>query len=161
MDINATIIGQMITFAVFVWFTVKFVWPPMTRAMEDRRKKIADGLSAAEQGQKELEQAKVTVAERIQEAKEAAAQILEQANQRSTHIVEEAKQQARTEGQRLLQLAQSDIEQSYNRVKTELTQQVTEIAIAGAKKILEREVDKAENDRLIERLLNEVTTQGG
>lgn len=156
MDINATIIGQMITFALFVWFTMKFVWPPLSKAMEDRRKKIGDGLAAGEQGRKELEEAKIQVTADLNQAKVEAAQIIEMANQRGNHIVEEAKQQARIEGERLLHLAESDIEQSYNQAKTKLLQQIAQISIVGAEKILQREVDKATNDRLVEELIDEM-----
>lgn len=156
MDINATLIGQMITFALFVWFTMKFIWPPLTNVMEERRKKIAAGLSASEEGQRELEQAKVRIAEQMEQVKADAARIIEAANQRGSHIIEEAKQQARIESERIVHLAQNEIQQSYNQVKTELMQQVAQIAVAGAEKILRHEVDKKVNDRLVEELINEM-----
>ncbi len=152
MDINLTLLGEMITFAVFIWFTMKYVWPPLMNVMEERRKKIADGLAAAEQGERELEMARVKVKEKLLEAKMEAAAILEQASQRGGHIVEEAKAKARDEGDRLLRLAEGEIEQEYNTAKEKLMRQVSEIAVAGAEKILQREVDKNNNDRLVEEL---------
>ncbi len=156
MDLNLTLLGEMITFAIFVWFTMKYVWPPLMKAMEDRRKKIADGLAAGEQGQRELEMARIKVKEQLLEAKTEAAMILEQANQRAGHIVEAAKGKAREEGDRLLQLAQGEIEQEYNAAKDQLMQKVSKIAVAGAEKILQREVDKAGNDRLVADLVSDI-----
>lgn len=154
MDINATLFGQMIVFALFIVFTMKLVWPPLMRMMEERRAKIADGLAASEQGKKELEQAKDKVKEELTEIKVRAGQIIEQANQRAHQIVEEAKNQARQEGDRLLVLAQAEIEQEYNSARAALLTQVSELAVAGAEKILQHEVDKASNDRLIKDLVS-------
>lgn len=156
MDINATLFGQMVTFILFVGFTMKFVWPPLMRIMEDRRKKIADGLAAAEKGQRDLELAQIKAREQLVEAKAEASRIIEQANQRANHIVEESKQQARLEGDRLIDLAKSQIEQEYNSARQELMQQVSIIAVAGAEKILKHEVDRKTNDRLINELISEI-----
>lgn len=156
MDINVTLFGQIITFSVFVWFTMKFVWPPLMRAMEERRKKIADGLAAAEQGKKELELAQIKVKEQLTEAKTEAARIIEQANQRAHHIVEESKQKARIEGDRLIKLAKDEIEQEYNTTKEQLMEHVSDLAVAGAEIILRREVDKKSNDRLVDELVSEI-----
>ncbi len=156
MDINATLFGQMITFILFIWFTMKFVWPPLMRVMEERRKKIADGLAAAEQGQRDLELAQIKVKEQLTEVKTEAAHIIEQANKRAGHIIEEAKGQARVEGERLLQLTQGEIEQAYHSAKESLMQQVSTLAIAGAEKILQRKVDKKTNDRLVDQLVDEI-----
>lgn len=156
MEINATIIGQMITFILFVMFTMKFVWPPLMRAMEDRRKKIADGLAAAEQGQKDLELAKIKVKEQLKEAKNEAAKIIEQANSRAVNVVEEAKIKAREEGGRLVEMAQDEIDRNYNLAKEKLMRHVADIAIAGTERILQREIDKTTNDRLVEKLLSEI-----
>lgn len=157
MDINATLIAQMITFILFVVFTMKVVWPPLMRVMEERRKKIADGLAAAEKGKRDLELAEIKVKEQLTEAKAEAARIIEQANQRANHIVEEAKQQAREEGDRLIQLAKGEISQEYNNAKQQLLQQVSVIAVTGAEKILQREVDHKINDKFINEMLSEIS----
>lgn len=153
MDINATLFGQMIVFALFVVFTMKVVWPPLMRMMEERRNKIADGLAASEQGKKELELAKEKIQEELKEVKLRAGHIIEQATQRGNQIVEEAKAQARVEGERLLVLAQGEIKQEYNSAKAALLTQVSELAVAGAEKILQHEIDKAKNDHLINELV--------
>ncbi|AAO91431.1 F0F1 ATP synthase subunit B [Coxiella burnetii] len=156
MDINASLIVQMLVFVVFIGLTMKFIWPPLTKALEARRKNIADGLAAAEEGRKELELAEIKSKEQLTEAKTQAAHIIEQANQRANHIVEEAKNKAREEGAHLIQLAKNEIEQEYNAAKTELLKQISTIAVAGAQKILQREVDKASNDRLVDELVSEI-----
>jgi len=156
MDLNATLLIQMLCFAVFIWVTVKYIWPPITGALEERRKKIADGLAAAEQGQKDLELAEHKSREMLTDAKTQAAQIIEKANQRANHIVEESKTQAREEGERLLQLAKGEIEQEYNSAKEKLLHQTVALATAGAEKILRREVDAASNEGLVNELSSEI-----
>lgn len=156
MDINLTLVGQMITFVIFIWFTMKFVWPPVMKAMKDRQDKIAAGLAAAEQGEQALQVAKHEIAEQFKDAKNEAAKILEQAHQRSVHIIEEAKTQAREEGERLLQLAQEEIKREYNQARADLIKQMAGIAVIGAEKILGHEVDKASNDRLVDELVREM-----
>ncbi len=140
MNLNLTILGQMITFALFIWFTMKFVWPVLTQAMEERRQKIADGLAAAEQGVKELELAHYQSEAIRTEAKAEAASIIEQANTRAHHMVEEAKETARIEGGRLLELAKSDIQKEYTQAKEILMEQVSQLAVAGAEKVLQQEL---------------------
>ncbi len=159
MDMNLTLLGQMITFAIFVWFTMKFVWPPIVKAMKDRQDKISAGLAAAEQGEQALQVAKHEIAEQLKEAKNEGAKILEQAHQRSVHIIEEAKAQAREEGERLLQLAQEEIKREYNQARADLVKQIAHIAVIGAEKILGHEVDKASNDRLIDDLMIKLDAQ--
>lgn len=156
MDINATLIIQMLVFVVFIWVTMRFIWPPMMKTLEERRKKIADGLAAAEQGQKDLELAQIKVKEMLTDAKAQAAHIIEQANQRSTHIITEATVRAREEGERLLALAKTEIDQEYNTAKEKLMKKVSSIVLAGAEKILQKEVDKASNDRLVDELVSEI-----
>lgn len=156
MDVNASLIVQMLVFVVFIGLTVKFIWPPIIRALETRRKNIADGLAAAERGHRELELAEVKAKEALMETKAQAAQIIEQANQRANRIIEVAKNKAREEGMQLLQLARNDIEQEYNTVRTELFKQVSDIAVSGAQKILKREIDKASNNYLVDELLSEI-----
>lgn len=156
MDLNLTLLGEMITFLGFVWFTMKFVWPPLVKIMEERSQKIADGLAAAEKGVKELELAEYQVKEMLTEAKAQGASIIEKAHQRANHIVEEAKHKAQEEGRRILTLADNDVEQKYNLAKNELLQQVSSIAIAGAEKIIRKEVDKSSNDKLVKELVGEL-----
>ncbi|WP_267257238.1 F0F1 ATP synthase subunit B [Coxiella endosymbiont of Ornithodoros maritimus] len=156
MDINSSLIVQILVFVVFIGLTMKFIWPPLTKALEARRKNIADGLAAAEEGRRELELAEIKSKEQLTEAKTQAAHIIEQANQRANHIIEEAKNKAREEGAHLIQLAKNEIEQEYNAAKTELLKQISTIAVAGAQKILQREVDKASNDRLVDELVSEI-----
>ncbi len=140
MNLNLTILGQMITFALFIWFTMKFVWPVLIRAMEERRQKIADGLEAAEQGVKELELAQYQSEAIRTDAKAEAAAIIEQANTRVHHMIEEAKAAARVEGGRLLELAQSDIQKEYTQAKEALMAQVSQLVVAGAEKVLQQEL---------------------
>lgn len=152
MNINATILGQMIAFAFFVWFCMKYVWPPLTAALAERAKKIADGLEAAERAGKDLELAQERAAEQLREAKTEASGIIEQANKRASQIIDEAKEQAREEGKRLIAGAQAEIEQEVNRAKEHLRKQVASIAIAGAEKILEASIDEKVHAELAEKL---------
>lgn len=147
MNINLTLFGQTISFAIFVWFTMKFVWPPITAAMQARQKKIAEGLDAAGRAQRDLQMAQEKAAQMLRETKEQAAEILDKANKTANAIVEESKQQARSEGERLLAGAKAEIEVEVNRAKDQLRAQVAVLAVAGAEKILESSVDaKAHND---------------
>lgn len=141
MNINLTLIAQAATFALFIWFTVKFVWPPLLRAMENRQKTIADGLAAADRGRQELELAGKRSAEVLREAKQQASEIVAQAERRAAEMVEHAKADARAEGDRLLAAAKAEIEQEVFRAKEMLRQQVADLAVAGAERILRREVD--------------------
>src|SRR5687768_4228907 len=111
MNLNLTLLGEMLTFAIFIWFTMRFVWPPLMAALEERREKIAAGLAAADKGHRELEMAQHKIDEMMTEAKGQVAHIIEQANQRANHIIEEAKARARVEGDRLITLAKRDVEQ--------------------------------------------------
>ncbi|MDF1761341.1 MAG: F0F1 ATP synthase subunit B [Coxiellaceae bacterium] len=156
MNINATLIGQVITFAIFIWFVMKFVWPPVVNMMEERRKKIADGLAAAEKGHRELELAHIKVQEQMAEAKAQAAKVIEQANQRASYIIEESKDKARDEGKRLLNLAQAEIEQERNMARETLLKEVSTLAVAGAEKILGQRVDQEQNARLVDEMIGEV-----
>ena len=142
MNINLTLIGQSITFALFVWFCMKFIWPPVMGALEARRKEIADGLAAAERGQHEQELAEKRAAEHIKEAKGQASDIVSQAQKRANEIVEEAKGDAKTEADRIVTGANAEIEQEINRAREHLRKEVVGLAIAGAEKVLKREVDK-------------------
>lgn len=156
MDINATIIGQFITFAILVWFTMKYVWPPVTKALRDREKKIADGLEAAERSKRELEMAGHKALTIIREAKEQASHIIEQANFHSTQLVEEAKGQAKTEGQRIVDLAQSEIALSVTQAKEVLKLQLATLAVTGAEKIIQRNLDASVHNDLLNELAAEI-----
>jgi len=156
MDINATILGQVIAFAIFVWFCMKFVWPPLITAMNERAEKIAHGLQAADQAGKDLELAKEKAAETLREAKHQAAALIEQANKRANQLVEEAKDQARAEGERLKAAAQAEIEQELNRAKETLRAQVAALSIAGAERILATSVDQAAHSKMLEQLAAEL-----
>ncbi len=156
MNFNATLIGQTITFIVFVWFCMKFIWPPVMHALEERRKKIADGLAAAEHGRHEQELAEERAKEIIREAKDQAGEIITRADKRAAEIVEEAKGDAREEGARLLTAARAEIDQEVNRAREALRGKVVSIALAGAGKVLEREVDESAHGELLNKLAAEI-----
>lgn len=149
MNINATLIAQAIMFGLFVWFCMRFVWPPITAALAARQKQIADGLASSERGRNELELATKRAASILHEAKQQAADLVAQAEKRSVLIIEEAKEQARVEGDRIIVGAKAEIEQEVSRAKEHLRDQVAHLAVAGAEQILRREVDaKAHADML-------------
>jgi len=156
MNINATLIGQAIAFFLFVVFCMKYIWPPILHALEERKKKIADGLAAGEHGKHEQQLAEERAKVLLREAKEQAGEIITRADKRATEIVEEAKQDAKAEGGRMLTAAQAEIVQELNRVKEDLRGQVVSIALAGASKVLEREVDEAANAELLNKLAAEI-----
>ncbi len=156
MNLNMTLIGQMITFALFVAFTMRFVWPNLIVALEARQAKIADGLAAAERGHKELELAQESAVDRIRQTKEQAAIIIEQANRRGGQIIEEAKDKAVIEAKRVIAQAQSEIVRQMNQAKQDLRQQVATIAIAGAEKLIGRNIDRAANNELVEQMIEEL-----
>jgi F-type H+-transporting ATPase subunit b len=141
MNFNLTLFAQAASFALFIWFTVKFVWPPMLRAIEQRQKTVAEGLSAAERGRQDLEQASKRAGDLVKEAKDRAQEIVAQAERRASQIIEEAKNSARTEGDRIIAGAKAEIEQEVSRAKDTLRAQVATLAVQGAEKILRREVD--------------------
>ena len=155
MNINLTLIGQSITFALFVWFCYAFIWPPLVNALTARKKQIADGLAAAERGEHEQELAKKRAAEQLKDAKGQAADIIAQAQKRATEIVDEAKDDARTEAERIKLGANAEIEQEVNRAREHLRKEVVTLAIIGAEKVLKREVDEAAHASS----LNELATQ--
>ncbi|MGJ8688681.1 MAG: F0F1 ATP synthase subunit B [Gammaproteobacteria bacterium] len=156
MNLNATIIGQSIAFFVFVWFCMKYVWPPITAILEERQTKIADGLEAADRAQRDLNLAQNKAADELREAKQQGAALIEQANKRSNQIVDEAKDKAREEGQRLIAGAKAEIEMELQRAKEDLRAQVAAIAVAGAEKILESSIDQAANEELMKKLASEL-----
>jgi len=156
MNINATLIGQFITFFVFVWFCMKFVWPPIMNALDQRRKTISDGLAAADRGKHEQVLAEKRATELLVDAKKQAAEIINRAEKRALEIVEEAKNDAKAEGERLLVAARAEIGQEVNRAKEELRGKVVSIAIAGAGKVLEREVDERTHTELLTKLAAQI-----
>ncbi|MCV6621224.1 MAG: F0F1 ATP synthase subunit B [Cellvibrionaceae bacterium] len=156
MNINLTLIGQSVTFIAFIWFCMKYVWPALISVMEEREKKIADGLEAADRADKDLELAQKKAGETLTEAKQQAAEIIEQANKRANQIVDEAKDQARAEGDRLKVAAQAEIEQEANRAKEELRAKVATLALAGAEKVLGNTIDANAHNDLVDKLAAEL-----
>ena len=152
MSINVTLFAQMLVFGLLVWFTMTFVWPLIREAMEEREQKITDGLAAAEKGQSDLQQAGVETEKIIGDARDQARDILSKANSRANDIVEEARSEGEVEKRKRLESAESEIEVEVNRARDELRQQVAVIAIAGAEKVLSREIDEAAHRDLLDRL---------
>ena len=156
MSINVTLFVQMLVFALLVWFTMTFVWPLIREAMEERERKITDGLAAAEKGQSDLKQAAVEADKIIGEARDQARDILSRANSRASDIVEEARSEGEAEKRKRLESAQAEIEVEIHRARDELRQQVGAIAIAGAEKVLSREIDATAHRDLLDRLAAEL-----
>lgn len=156
MNVTATLIGQMISFMVLVWFINRFLWGPLTQMMEDRKKRIADGLAAAERGKHEQELAQKRATEVIHEAKEQAAGIIAQAQKRANEIVDEAKNTARSEGERLIAAANAEIGQEVNRAREQLRGEVATLAVTGAVKVLGREIDEKAHDAVLQELVAQI-----
>ncbi|NOY62964.1 MAG: F0F1 ATP synthase subunit B [Gammaproteobacteria bacterium] len=156
MNITLTLIFQMAAFILLIVFVNRVLWSPLSGMLEDRQKRISDGLAAAEKGQHEQVLAEKRAKELIQEAKSQAAEILAQAEKRAGEVVEESKSDARAEGERLISAAKSEIEQEINRVKEQLRSQVASVAVAGAEKILGKEIDSKSHDKLLGDLIARV-----
>lgn len=156
MNITATLIGQSIAFFLFVWFCMKFIWPPLTRALDDRKKTIADGLAAAEKGRRELELGEKKALETIKKAKQDAAEVIALADKRAAEIADEAKETAKAEAERIVAAARADIEQEVNRAKEQLRVAVSELAVVGAARILEKEVDARAHAKLLESVVKQL-----
>jgi F-type H+-transporting ATPase subunit b len=156
VDFNLTLIGQTIAMIVFVWFCMKFIWPPITDAIEARQKEIADGLAAAERGQSELTAAKTEADKIIAEARDQARSIVDQANVRASSIVDAAKSEGETEKRRRLDGARAEIDVERNRARDELRSEVAAIAMAGAERVLAREIDAAAHRELLDQLAAEL-----
>ena len=152
MNINLTLIGQMIAFVAFVLFCMKYVWPPIVAAMAERAEKIADGLAAADRASHDLKLAQEKAVERLKEAKEEAAGIIDAANKRANQIVDEAKDAAVVEADRIKASAQAEIDQEVNRAREHLRGQVATLAVAGAEKILAAEIDQQRHAGLVDEL---------
>ena len=156
MDINMTLIGQTIAMIVFVWFCMKFIWPPLLEAIEERQEKIAHGLAAAEKGEQSLEEARAQAGEIISDARKQATGILDQAHARANEIVADGKSDGTKERERQLAVAKAEIEQETNRAREELRGQVSAVALSGAEKILNREIDAAEHEEILGKLAREL-----
>ncbi len=156
MDINLTLIGQTIAMIVFVWFCMKFIWPPILNAIEERQEQIAEGLAAAEKGQDKLLQAQAEAEEIVSDARKQATSILDQAHARANEIVAEGKSDGVRERERQLTAAKAEIEQEINKAREELRGQVSAIAIASAEKILKREIDDKAHEDILGKLAQEL-----
>lgn len=156
MNLNLTLIAQAVSFALFIWFTVKFVWPPMLRAIEARQKTIADGLAAAEQGRRSLETSTRQAEDAMRDARARAGEVLAQAEKRAAQLIEEARNAAKEEGNREKAAAQAEIEQAMTRAREQLRDRVASLAVAGAEKILRREVDAKAHGELLEAIKREL-----
>jgi F-type H+-transporting ATPase subunit b len=144
------------TFAVLVWFVMRFLWEPMTKMLEDRKKRIADGLAAAERGRHELQLAEERAKEKLVAAKQQAAEIIVQANKRADEIVEDAKLKAQAEGQRQLEAAKAEIEQEANRTKAHLRAQFAEVVMLTAEKVLERELSQQTHGEFVDKMAEKI-----
>ncbi len=156
MNINATIFGQIIVFVLFVAFCMKVIWPPVMRALAERKKQIADGLASAEKGRHELELADKRSVEILREAKDHAAEILAQADKRSAEVVDEAKNAARTEAENILKAAKAEIGREINAAREQLRASVAELAVSGASRILEKEVDAKAHAKLLDSVMQQL-----
>lgn len=156
MNINATLLGQMITFGLFVWFTMKFVWPHILNAMQEREDKIADGLAAAERGRHELAIAQEKVTEQLRETKGKVAAMIDAANKKADQIIEQARAEAVIEKKKIVQQAQDEIAQEKYQALQALKQHVAVIALSGAEKIIGREIDEAANKDILDQLIEEL-----
>ena len=156
MNINATLFLQSIAMMIFVWFCMKFIWPPLLKAIDERREKIADGLAASDRAEQALKDANVRAEEQIKAARDKAGDIVEQANQRHNQILDQAKEDATGERQRQVAAAEAEISQVANQAKEELRNSVAALAVAGAAKILEKEVDEQAHRELLDKLIAEL-----
>jgi F-type H+-transporting ATPase subunit b len=156
VNVTLTLIGQMGTFAVLIWFVMKFLWNPILQVMEDRTTRISDGLAAAERGQQAQEEAEKEAASQMLGAKEQAKEILAQATKRADEIVEEAKTDGREEGERMITLAQAEMEQQLHQAREQLRGEVVTLALAGASQVLEREVDAKAHSASLDKLAAEL-----
>jgi F-type H+-transporting ATPase subunit b len=156
MDIGMTLLGQMISFAILIWFTAKFIWPPLMAAIEERQGKIAEGLAAADRSKKDLAQAEEKVNEALREARGKAGEIIAQAEARANAIIDAAKQEAIVEGNRQKAAAQAEIVSAATRAKEDLRKQVSSLAVAGAEKLIRREIDSNAHKALLDELAAEI-----
>ncbi len=156
MSINATLLGQMITFSLLVWFTMKYVWPPLMQALEERKKKIADGLAAADKGKHEMELAEKRATTLLRDAKDQAADIVTLAQKRAGELVDETKLHAKEEGERIVTAARAEIDREIQKAKEGLRQQVAVLAVSAAEQILQKEIDQDKHKGIIDNLAKEL-----
>ncbi len=156
MNMNATLLGQAIAFFIFVVFCMKYVWPPIMSAIEERQKKIADGLAAADRAAKDLDLAQANASEQLKEAKRTAFDIIEQANKRKSQIIEEAKAEASAERTKILEQGQAELEMERNRARDELRKQVAELAVSSAEKIIEQSIDAKAHDEYLRKVTEQL-----
>ena len=156
MNFNFTLIGQLLAFILFVWFCMRYVWPPMIQILEEREKEVADGLEAASRGKRELEEANTQRAAIVEEAKKEAADLVSQAGQRANQMVEDAKSQAQEEADRIKTSAKADLEQAAKKAREEIRSEVSALVVSGAEKILGSEIDQEKNAEIIEEISKEL-----
>ncbi len=156
MNLNATLLGELIAFTVFVLFCMKFVWPPLMNAIETRQQKIADGLAASDRAEKDLALARDKAKDQLKDAKAQAAEIIEQARKREAKMIEEAAQKANAERDTILAQTKAEIEAERNRLREDLRKQVAALAVAGAERILQRSIDEAAHSDILEKLVQEL-----
>ena len=156
MNFNATLIGQTLTFIVFVWFCMKYIWPPLMAALDERNARISEGLAAAQRGQQDLVDAQAKVSDSLNDAKQQAQEIINQAQKRANEIVDEAKGAARDEADKIKVAASADIDQQVNSAREELRKEVSSIALAGAEQILKREVDAKVHAAVLDELVAQI-----
>ena len=155
MNFNFTLIGQLLAFILFVWFCIRYVWPPMLQILEEREKEVADGLEAASRGKKELEDANTQRGIIVDEAKKEAADLVSQAGQRANQMIEDAKSQAQEEAERIKTSAKADLDQAAKKAREEIRSEVATLVVAGAEKILGSEIDQEKNAEIIEEISKE------
>ena len=156
MNINATLFAQMITFGILIWVTMKFIWPPLTQAMDERAQRIAEGLAAADRAKAELKDADARVAEEIKAARVQASEIIDKAQQHANQILDKAKADALLEAARVKAMAQSEIDGMVGKAKEQLRGQVATLAVQGARRIIEREINPDAHKALLDQLLTEI-----
>jgi len=155
LELNITLVVQMLVFLAFVWFTMRFVWPPVEKALQERQNKIADGLAAAERGHRELELAQHRATDQLRQAKAQALEILEKANRRAAQLIDEAKEAARAETLQMISMAEERMRQELQQAKAALRKEVASFAVLGAEKILMREIDAEANQKILDHLIEE------
>jgi F-type H+-transporting ATPase subunit b len=156
VSINATLIGQMITFALLVWFTMTYIWPPLFNSLEERKKKIAEGLAAAEKGREDMDLAQKKAKGVLKDAKDQSSEIVSLAQKRANEIVEESKDNAKKEGDRLILAAKAQIEQEIQQTKENLRREVAALAVSAAEQILSAEIDKTKHQDLVNKISNKL-----
>ena len=156
MEIGMTLLGQALSFAILIWFTMKFIWPPLTKAMDDRAQRIAEGLNAAERAKAELKDADARVADEIKKARAQAAEIIDKAHAQANQIIDKAKTDALLEAARVKATAQTEVEGMVGKAREQLRGQVAALAVQGASKILQREINPDAHKALLDQLVTEI-----